>query len=128
MSNHTTIAALKARLESERKTLADKYDVESPKHFHRGIEGTAWAHHDFKTGHEAATERLMGLLEKAVEMAEFYGNASTYYLKYRGVQVGLATIYGGTEIPTTEAFHEKGKKAREFLTTLADELKKEKLK
>lgn len=51
MSNHPTIAALKAALESERT---------KEKHKHH----TARA---YRLGHEAATERLMPLLEKAVE-------------------------------------------------------------
>lgn len=61
----------------------------------------------FKMGHEAATARLLGLLEKAVEMAE--------WIEKRHAE--------DTSLTYTEHAHKSAmmyRKAREFLTTLAD--------
>ncbi len=95
MSNHPThasellLANLKAVLESERTK--EKY-----KHH------TARA---YRLGHEAATERLMAIVEKAVEMAEFYGDRDNYEC---------------LDLPYPEVFTDDGKKAREFLLSIRE--------
>lgn len=38
----------------------------------------------FKDGHEAATNRLLPLIQKAVEMAEFYGDFETWNCGWDG--------------------------------------------
>ncbi len=56
-----SIENFKKILESEREILGEKY---------HGNERGNWGP-DFKAGHEAATNRLLPLLQKAVEMVEF---------------------------------------------------------
>jgi hypothetical protein len=67
----------------------------------------------FKLGHEAATARLLGLLEKAVEMAEFYSdeNKWTEGMNY------------WEDFQITPCGDDLGKKAREFLAELEKEMK-----
>ena len=101
MSNNPTIAALKARLESEREKLATLYDNESK------YEGT---YGGYLSGHQAATERLMGLIEKAAEMAEYYGGD-------QNKKIGDKRLW---EILT---YDDCGKKAREFLNMIKDEVR-----
>jgi hypothetical protein len=100
MTTHPTIAALKAALESERLDIAaqattsprDKFDIS-------------------RLSHEAATERLMGLLEKAVEMAKHYDGM--YIFDEADDDTECLDINKPWRCYS-------GKKAREFLTTLAD--------
>lgn len=89
MSNHPTIAALKARLEVERNDEMTAYELCT------GPVG-------YRNGHEAATERLMAIVEKAVEGLEYFSKLES------SSNVSYDVIIG--------------KKAREFLTTLADAL------
>lgn len=84
MSNHPTIAALRAALETE---------------------GSGWSK-DYKAGHESATERLLGLLEKAIEVLEnLQGHADASLLFPHKDRIDL---------------FKAEQKAREFLTTLAN--------
>lgn len=126
MSNHPKIAALNARLESERKNGADLWKEQYTRPiFCNGYEES------YKYGHEAATERLLGLLEKAVEMAEFYADKNNwketdcrnnrYYAEY-------FEISEQDQSRISDGVFSGGYTAREFLTTLADasgEIKKE---
>lgn len=128
MSNHPTIAALMAALESERNELQnlfvefdgdrkvefiakypvlwnDVYDIMEDSRYHRAMINSMIA------GHEAATERLMGLLEKAVEMAEHYDGM--YIFDEADDDTECLDINKPWRCYS-------GKKAREFLTTLAD--------
>lgn len=89
MSNHPTIAALKARLEVERNDEMTAYELCT------GPVG-------YRNGHQAATERLMAIVEKAVEGLEYFSKLES------SSNVSYDVIIG--------------KKAREFLTTLADAL------
>lgn len=85
MSTHPTIAALRAALESEReylsqeKTLPYKSITEAQKRLM------------FKSGHKAATERLLGLLEKAVEMSDNI----EHILKYADREFGWLELLDG---------------------------------
>lgn len=63
MSNHPTIAALRAALESERKAEYEAYNKDMD---------TFTDEQDYNAGHEAATERLMPILEQAVEVIKKY--------------------------------------------------------
>lgn len=111
MSNHPTIAALKAALESEREVEASKHRAHLKEVgivTESGMASWAKCANAYNAGHEAATERLMGLIEKAVEMAEFYES---------GFEKKLTSSMMGHFTP---ALVDRGAKAREFLTTLAD--------
>lgn len=92
MSNQPTIAALNARLESERSDEMTAYELCT------GQVG-------YRNGHEAATERLMGVIEKAVEMAT-------------DIERGFEADFYGSEWQIDK--DDMRQKAREFLTTLAD--------
>lgn len=145
MSNHPTIAALKAALESESKGNKIKYDEESFIISLNGKEIGQWndeASHDypedliwrrdisgfyhqaFKAGHEAATERLMTVLEQALDVIEFYSWIQPTQFPEGYYEPHYSPGVGG---------HDRfGTKAREFLlsiretvadaTTLADTL------
>lgn len=97
MSNHPTIAALRAALESERNDEMTAYELCT------GQVG-------YRNGHEAATARLLPLLEKAVEMAEYYGGD-------QNKKIGDKRLW---EILT---YDDCGKKAREFLNMIKDEVR-----
>lgn len=71
MSNHPTIAALRARLESERKELAKKGQG-------RGVIAELSIER-FEKGHEAATERLMAIIEKMMEVIELASDKDGYF-------------------------------------------------
>lgn len=78
----------------------------------------------FMYGHEAASTRLLGLLEKAVEMAEFYGNESNW--KWSDYNKNMMCYEDLTFVECedkSENHFLAGKKAREFLTTLNKEIK-----
>lgn len=114
MSNHPIIKALQEELKKERNKNAEfqgnghaipvvrsMYPSKS-----RGEMAREFAQL-YSLGHEAASARLLGLLEKAVEMAEFYANATEISL---GKKYQEPTCDG---VPFT-------KLAKQFLTTLAD--------
>lgn len=67
VNQNPIIASLKARLESERFTNVEKYIKKQLKEMNvsRLDYDQCWI--GYEKGHEAATERLLGLLEKAVE-------------------------------------------------------------
>lgn len=109
MSNNQIIAALKARLESEREKLATLYDNESK------YEGT---YGGYLSGHQAATERLMTIVEKALAVIEFYADPESYFA------IGFFPdnpcgdfFYDGSE---THLGKKPGKKAREFLLSISE--------
>lgn len=103
MSNHPTIAALRAALESERKIEAEWQE----NHVWRVSSYKDITHaRSYSSGHEAATERLLGLLEKAIEVLEnLQGHADASLLFPHKDRIDL---------------FKAEQKAREFLTTLAD--------
>lgn len=109
-----TIAALRAALESERKDLCFEYAKDRI-----GI----------KLGHEAATERLMAIVEKAVEVISFYADREKQI--YIGDELDLDPEVG-TFISKDDFEHATGnvyigkfhgKNAREFLAELEKEFK-----
>lgn len=108
MSN-PTIAALNARLESEKNKTADEnWNTHSGKLVPAAL---GWIEKDLiKIGHEAATARLLPLLEKAAEMAEYYGGD-------QNKKIGDKRLW---EILT---YDDCGKKAREFLNMIKDEVR-----
>lgn len=70
MSNHPKIAALRAALESEREVEASKHRAHLKEVgivTESGMASWAKCANAYNAGHEAATERLLGLLEQAVE-------------------------------------------------------------
>lgn len=119
MSNHSTIAALKAVLESERDELIANREswllecnCDPSSEFYEG--GTCYYHlsesekhkQNFNAGHEAATERLMAIVEMQVEIIEGLMKTSREQADdYVYVEYG---------------FYYWKEKAREFLTILAD--------
>lgn len=94
MSNNPIIAALKEALEVERNDEMTAYELCT------GPVG-------YRNGHEAATARLMSVIEKAVEMAEYYGGD-------QNKKIGDKRLW---EILT---YDDCGKKAREFLTNVSE--------
>ncbi len=120
MNQNPIIKALQDDLAKERDVLSPKYVHEN----HIAPVHDAWNRYNiiYKSGHEAASARLLPLIQKAVEMAEYYGNRENW--KTKGSRFGK---------PLTELEHYDsdgaddlgGKKAREFLTTLAGEIKKD---
>lgn len=73
-------------------------------------DGTKVYHLVEKSAHEAATARLMSVIEKAVEMAEYYGGD-------QNKKIGDKRLW---EILT---YDDCGKKAREFLNMIKDEVR-----
>jgi len=113
MSNHPTFTALRARLESEREKDANSghyVEGESCPYYMDEIEA-------YKDGHEAATARLLSIVERAVEMAEQYGNPNNWekYVLYFNEPKSEIERYDSDSVNP-----KGGKKAREFLTILAD--------
>lgn len=129
------IEQLKKKLENESKGNKIKYDDESGIISLDGKEIGQWNdnanqdypedliwrrdisgfhHQAFKAGHESATNRLLPLLEKAVEMAEFYSDELKHCV--------VGKKYGESDV-----YVDFGKKAREFLSefTKMTEIKKE---
>lgn len=119
MNTHPTIAALKARLESEKIQFAKtKFPCEAPCDTYRVCDNCIEAM-ACRIGHEAATKRLIGIIERAVEMAnEISAKANM-------------TIYNHSEEfmdGANAANIQCAEIAKEFLSTLADvsgEIKKE---
>lgn len=120
MSKHPTIAALKAAIETESDELSPKYihgNHIAPVH-------PDWNRYNrtYKSGHEAATARLLPLIEKLLEANELaeqelltlddhinYGKMERYYQEDRSHQIN-------------KVIH-KIQKAREFLAEIEKELK-----
>lgn len=123
MSTHPIIKALQEELAKELKGLVkthiEDYQIAIPSRLrnseHENRSYTVMTN-SFCSGHEAATERLLSIVEKAVEMAEFYGAEENL--------VGSITGPNGPW-DYSKVDLDRGKKAREFLTTLADEVRKE---
>lgn len=95
VNQNPIIAALKEALEVERNDEMTAYELCT------GPVG-------YRNGHEAATARLMSVIEKAVEMAEYYGGD-------QNKKIGDRRLW---EILT---YDDCGKKAREFLNMIKDE-------
>lgn len=118
------IENLKKILESEkRKLIKTKYKKPS---VHNTTIYTANAltkseRRAFNTGHEAATNRLLPLLEKAIEMAEFYN----------GLYVFSESDDDSEQLHIDKPWrYSSGKRAREFLSefTKMAEINKDELK
>ena len=91
------------------------------------------AKNSHSTGHEAATARLLGLLEKSLKVIEFYGNQDNWqwYVTCQESEnlhiikedceeyVSIERDLDGEEYQKIHGSF-GGKKAREFLTTIAD--------
>lgn len=109
MSNHPTIAALRAALESEREVEASKHRAHLKEVgivTESGMASWAKCANAYNAGHEAATERLLGLLEKAIEvLGNLQGHADASLLFPHKDRIDL---------------FKAEQKAREFITTLAD--------
>jgi cytochrome oxidase Cu insertion factor (SCO1/SenC/PrrC family) len=93
-----TLKALQDELAKERDELAIKpfgFNTEAP---------TLRQSHSYIRGHEAASARLLGLLEKAVELLEFYGSVSNW----------------SNDNPEHPIENDAGDIAREFLSSLKD--------
>lgn len=85
----------------------------------------------YRNGHASATARLLGLLTDAINVIEFYGDAFNYSVDdYHGISGEMhkrCVLYKDCE-EINDFYSCAGKKAREFLTTLADasgEMKKD---
>ncbi len=87
----------------------DVYDIMEESRYHRAMINSMVA------GHEAASARLLGLLEKAVEMAEFYAKPES--IEPHLSEHPIPGRPGCTRPGISMGFY---KIAREFLTTLAD--------
>lgn len=100
MSNHQTIAALRVAL--KRECLDLRREV-----VRRAYACSEYDYWLVKLGHEAATERLLSLIEKAVKIAEFYADKKNW---------GEPTtdIRDWYLIESTD----RGKKARDFLAEI----------
>lgn len=121
MSNHPIIKALQEELAKEKDLayldwlfplkygISNRDEVIKTHQYKRRLD-----YETYNVGHEAATARLLGLLEKAVEMAEFYGDRENWNIANPEGKAGFIRSNDFDE------FDFGGKKAREFLTTLAD--------
>ena len=124
-----SIENLKKMLESERVELSKKYRDEAFKANPNGYSVTPGCNEpdtDFELGHEAATNRLLPLLQKAVEMAEFYGDKYNWEDKEESYKFS-AIEANDLELDSYDRNRYGGKKAREFLAefTKITEIKKE---
>jgi len=72
---------------------------------------------NYKSGHEAATERLLPILERAIAMAEFYKLKSNYSVVDEGRNYNTENVVYELD-ENTYADTELGTKAREFLASL----------
>ena len=121
MSN-PIIAALNARLESERKEIIKTKYPKPSAHNTTIHAANAIAKSDrqaFKLGHEAATERLMAIVEKAVEMVEFYADRHSWddtNVIYKYDVISDDDLY----VDDYDKNKYGGKKAREFLAKIKE--------
>lgn len=102
MSNNQIIASLKARLESELDSIVKQWAENT---LRPGLGQTSYQEHkeSFLEGYEAATERLMAIVEKAVEGLEYFSKLES------SSNVSYDVIIG--------------KKAGEFLNMIKDEVR-----
>ena len=103
---------------------SDVYDIMEESRYHRAMINSVLA------GHNSATNRLLPLLQKAVEMAEFYGDRNNW--GWTDWNQSIISYIDFEQRPSTESmtfypFGLGGKKAREFLSELTKmtEIKKE---
>lgn len=99
------IKALQEELAKERDGLAEAYSYNQWAERKPEADDTFL---NYKSGHEAANAFWLPLIEKALEIVEFYAKA-----RYNGYQAS--------------AQEDGGKKAREFLTMLTDAKEEKKL-
>lgn len=81
MSNHPTIAALREALESGREVEASKHRAHLKEVgivTESGMASWAKCANAYNAGHEAATERLMTVLEQALDVIEFYADKNNW--------------------------------------------------
>lgn len=107
MSNHPIIKALQARLESERNTEAVNHEETLSDEYMEETSPLEMVQSAYKSGDEAATERLMSIVEKMLGVIE----------KYEPYCVIVTTPAHGIEMQEFEEIW----LAREFL----EDLKKE---
>lgn len=120
-----SIEQLKKILESERLDTSKQYgldmfpvqNIQTTEEFTQDVNFARRMTHSeaYKSGHEAATNRLLQLLEKAVKMANFYADKENW-----DDEEFIPTIWDNDKI-------DLGDKAREFLSefTKMTEIKKE---
>lgn len=114
-----SIKQLKKKLESERTNESKQHMISE------GDNGNAEI--SYEAGSKAMENRLLPLLQKAVEMAEFYANKDNWTINedYDGfIHEGWITsedIEYPPKIPNTfSGYGYGGKKAREFLLSLSE--------
>lgn len=113
MNQNPIIKAVQDELAKQRDDKATDWCIE------KGVYNKE--HFAYQAGHEAASARLLSLLEKAVEMAEFYANEEHWSGYKHWTDMMEDSDYEVAKTNTTdEQIEVAGKKAREFLTTLAD--------
>lgn len=112
-----SIENLKKILEIERDDKATDWCIE------KGVYNKE--HFAYQAGHEAATNRLLPLIQKAVEMAEFYGDRKNWSsIDYKSDCKDLITfndlgVKSYNEKPDY-AVASGGRRAREFLLSLSE--------
>lgn len=121
MSN-PTIAALKARLESERKIEAEWQE----NHVWRVSSYKDITHaQSYSSGHEAATERLMAVIKQALGVIEFYGDRNNW--KCWDTHTDVKDVITVSDLGC-KSYSEKadyalpsgGRRAREFLLSIRE--------
>ena len=126
----TIIESLKNELESERETETNNYGIK----FLKGKSDIELANTPtiitmdaYYSGHEAATARLLPLIEQAVEVIEFYGKEDNWhgYKHWDTMMIDDDYEVSKTNDNTEDTIEVAGKKAREFLNGLRSELEKE---
>lgn len=128
MSTHPIIKALQEELAKELKGLVkthiEDYQIAIPSRLrnseHENRSYTVMTN-SFCSGHEAATERLMTIVEKAVEMAEFYGNEKNWNgYKHWDCMMIETDFEVAKQNDTDEQIEVAGRKAREFLLSIRE--------
>lgn len=124
VNQNPIIAALKARLESEKNKIADEnWNTHSGKLVPAAL---GWIEKDLiKIGHEAATERLMTVIEQALGVIEFYGDRNNWrcWDTYADVKDVITVSDLGCKSYSEKADYalpSGGRRAREFLLSIRE--------
>lgn len=127
MSTNATLTNLKARLESEKNKTADEnWNTHSGKLVPAAL---GWIEKDLiKIGHDSATARLLGLLEKSLAVIEFYGDRNNW--KCWDTHTDVKDVITVSDLGC-KSYSEKadyaipsgGRRAREFLNMIKDEVR-----
>lgn len=115
----TTIEDIKKLIDSDRIKESEKYQNVDCIKFQAIVENmrTRWAYLDFKSGHEAATSRLLPIIEKALEM--FQDTEESLI----NINENMAHYYANQCCPNIDEVNEvliAMRKAREFQAFLAE--------